>query len=128
MIAGIVFVVLLGAVFLPRMFVDQTPVAIVGLRLDSGPARIQVTNVTVSLELTKFRANFSENETVVASLPPGLASASGSIHFVDANGDGLLDAGDHFDIACNPAASYRFEIFQVDVDRRVGYLSWAGCP
>ena len=130
MISGIVFMVLLGLVFLPRMFPAQIPVAIIELRLQPNVTRIDVVSVTETFQPGRFRADYSQDGVVIASLDAGLSNRTVGIVFVDANTNGYLDPGDHFDIhiACSASSTYRFEIFQVDVDRRVGFLSWSGCP
>lgn len=128
MAAGIVFIVLLGIVFLPRMFVDQPPVAIIQLRLNTtAGTRLDVDSVTVTLELSKFRAVFYRDAVLIAALGPGLTNGSAALRFVDGVVDGLLDPGDYFEISASAPGCYRFEIFQVDVDRRVGLTIWGGC-
>jgi len=128
MVAGIVFMVLLGIVFLPRMFVDQTPVSIVELRLNTTTGtRLDVDRVTVALDVTKFRAVFSRDARPIASLPPGLGGGNITLRFADGNSDGLLNPGDYFSIAASASGCYRFEIYQVDVDRRVALTIWGGC-
>lgn len=128
MVAGIVFMVLLGIVFLPRMFVDQPSVAIVQLRLNTtSGTRLDVASVTGALELSKFRAVFWRGSSQIATLSPGLGGGDATLRFLDGAADGLLDAGDYFEISATAPGCYRFEIFQVDVDRRVGLTLWGGC-
>ena len=126
--SGIVFMILLGAVFLPRMFPAQPPVAIIELQ-QSNATRIDVITVTAALTLQKFNATYSRDGVIIGRLSTGLANGTAGLRFVDANGNGLLDPGDRFEITipCVPTSTYRFEIFQVDVDRRVGFLAWSGC-
>jgi hypothetical protein len=130
-LAGLVFMVLLAITFLPRMFPDQRPVEIVRtLRLETNPAnstRLVVEDVTNALDLALFRANLTRDGTVIASLGTGLRNGTTTLRFIDANGNGRLDSGDYFAISCVPSSTHRFEIFQVDVDRRVGFLTWTGC-
>src|SRR5712691_3850899 len=64
-LAGLVFMVLLAIVFLPRMFPDQPPIEIVRsfhFETPNNQTRIYIDSVTVSLELAKFRANFTVAE------------------------------------------------------------------
>jgi len=130
-LSGLVFMVLLAIVFLPRMFPDQAPVEIVRtLRVDTNATsgtRLYVDDVTLALSITKFRADFYRDNLRVWSLGPGLTNGTAMLQFSDANGNGLLDAGDYFAISCVRSSTHRFEIFQVDVDRRVGFLTWTGC-
>ena len=135
LLAGVVFMVLLAIVFLPRMFPVQIPVEIVNpandgkLRLDtSNGTRLYVDSTTASLPLARFRANFSSDGVVIGILGPGLVGGNATLRFSDTNGDGLLDAGDYFSISPPPTGCYRFVIFQVDVGRTAGLLEWgAGC-
>ena len=130
-LSGLVFMVLLAIVFLPRMFPDQTPVEIVrALRLDTSMTngtRLYVDDVTIALNVTKFRADFYRDDAIIASLGPGLTNGTATLRFSDANGNGLLDVGDYFAVSCVPSSTHRFEIFQLDAGRRVGFLTWTGC-
>src|SRR5437867_7438034 len=144
LLSGVVFMVLLAIVFLPRMFPNQIPVEIVNpgnqgkLRFEttSDPmvARLYVDDSTASLELAKFRANLTrQNATrdalVIGNLSPGLVvGANANLTFVDANTDKLLDAGDYFAVSTSGTGCYHFEIFQVDVGHVAGYLDWGACP
>lgn len=126
--AGVVFMVLLGIVFLPRMFPDQSPVAIVDLRLDTtAGTRLVVTSVTEILELGKFNATLSRGGVPFASLPAGLGEGNASLRFVDANATGFLDVGDYFEIIASQTDCNGFEMHQVDVNRRVASERWGAC-
>jgi hypothetical protein len=138
-LAGVVFMVLLAIVFLPRMFPNQTPVEIVNpsnpnngkLRLDTtNGTRLYIDETTVSLELTRFRANFTRNGVVIGSLGAGLVVGSNAtLRFVDANADARLSPGDYFAVSVSSTGCYHFEVFQIDVGRVAGWLEWgAGCP
>ncbi len=137
LLSGVVFMVLLAIVFLPRMFPTQTPVEIVNpanqgkLRFettgDPTVARLDVDDSTTSLELARFRANLTLNGTnnVIGSLGPGLITGgNATLRFVDANVDGLLDAGDYFVVATSATGRYRFEVFQIDVGHLAGFQEW----
>lgn len=134
-VGGIVFIILLAIVFVPRMFPDQSPVEIVNpandgkLRYDtSNGTRLYIDAVTVALGLEKFRANLSSNGVVIASLAPGLIGSNATLRFVDANGNGLLDSGDYFAASPPPNGCNRFSLFQVDVGRVSGHQEWGvGC-
>lgn len=126
--AGIVFMVLLGIVFLPRMFPQQPPVAIVELRLNTtAGTRLDVFSVTAVLELERFNATLSRDNTTLGSLPAGLGGGTATLRFVDGNATGFLDTGDYFEITTGPSGCFRFEMFQVDVDRRVALERWGAC-
>jgi len=129
--AGIVFMVLLAIVFLPRMFPDQPPIEIVrGFHFESqNGTQIYIDSVTVSLELSRFRANFSVGGVEMARLGPGLGGGNATFRFVDGSlPNGLLDSGDYFQVSPPPTGCYRLEIFQVDVGRLTGSLTWGACP
>lgn len=121
--------VLLAAVFLPRMFPDQRPVSIVRLELrPGGGTEFEVNAVTIALSVEKFRADFSRDGSTIASLGPPLLGGDSTLRFVDANEDGLLNPGDYFAVTPPPSGCLRLEIHQVDVDRRVALQVWGGCP
>ncbi len=141
LLAGVVFMVMLAIVFLPRMFPSQVPVEIVSpgnngrLRLDTtNGTRLYIDETTANLELAKFRANFTRTANsaavLIGNLSAGLAvGANANLSFVDANTNGLLDAGDYFVVSVSPTGCYRFEVFQIDVGRLAGFLEWGGdCP
>jgi hypothetical protein len=139
LLSAVVFMVLLAIVFLPRMFPNQPPREVVNpgdpyngkLRLDtSNGTRLYIDQTTVSLDLAKFQANFTRDKQVIGSLSPGLAlGANANLTFVDANMNGLLDAGDYFAVSVSSTGCYHFEVFQIDVGQVAGWLEWgAGCP
>ncbi|HYR81968.1 MAG TPA: hypothetical protein VEN80_06695 [Thermoplasmata archaeon] len=128
--AGIVFMVLLAIVFLPRMFPDQTPIEIVrGFHFETPNNRtlIYVDSVTVSLELSRFQANFSVDGSEIARLGAGLGAGNATLRFFDASANGLLDPGDYFEVSPPPVGCYRLVIFQLDVGRLTGSLTWGAC-
>jgi len=68
------------------------------------------------LELNRtLRVSLTENATEVvreAAVVNGTlgAFANGTLSFVDADGDGYLSVGDHFDVQGSPAATYEIEV------------------
>src|SRR5437899_8479605 len=85
-LSGVVFMVLLAIVFLPRMFPNQVPVEIVNpgnngkLRLDTtNGTRLYIDTTTVSLELAKFKANFTRDGILIGNLSACLAGGNASI-------------------------------------------------
>src|SRR5256712_2958290 len=124
--AGIVFMVLLAIVSVPRMFPDQTPIEIVrGFHFETPNTRtlIYVDSVTVSLELSRFQANFSVDGSEIARLGAGLGAGNATLRFFDASANGLLDPGDYFEVSPPPAGCYRLVNFQLDVGRPNGLVA-----
>ena len=135
LISGIVFMVLLGIVFIPQGLRDQSPREVVNpeeggkFRLDtSNGMRLYVDTTTASLALSEFNASFKVNKAELGYLAPGLAMGNATLSFTDGNGNGLLDAGDYFTIRPPPNACYRFDVYQVNVGTLVGWLEWGACP
>src|SRR2546428_13607480 len=97
LLSGVVFMVLLAIVFLPRMFPDEPPIEIVrGFHFETPNNRTQiyVDSVTVSLDLAKFRANFTVAQkgkgVEFGNLSQGLlVGGTGTVRFVDATASGL---------------------------------------
>src|SRR5205809_7361756 len=80
LISGIVFMVLLGIVFIPQGLREQSPREVVNpeeggkFRLDtSSGTRLYVDTTTAPLALTHFTAWFKRNKAQIAYLEPGLA-------------------------------------------------------
>ena len=133
LIAGIVFMALLGVVFLPQMFRSQPPVATpVTLQLNTTMGtRLDVVSVGAMVPLAKLYATLLRDNAVVAKLGPPLAGSNGTFSFADANGDGLLGPADYFSLAPGPTGCHRLELYQREPDRdwRVGQFGpWGGCP
>ena len=136
LLSGLVFMVLLAIVFLPRMFPDQPPIEIVRsfhFETPNNRTQIYIDSVTVSLDLAKFRANFTvaQRGRVVefGNLSQGLSvGANSTFRFVDGSANGLLDPGDYFEVSPPPTGCYRLQIFQLDVRQTVGFLEWGACP
>ena len=155
-LSGVVFMVLLAIVFLPRMFPDQLPVEILNpnpsaggvLRLENttNGTRLFVDASTVSLPLSRFNATFCElkgnfsagahscerDGVVIGALDAGLMTGgNGTLRFVDGTADGLLDAGDYFTVSTSAIVCrvYRVEVIQLDVSKLSGYAEWGTvCP
>ena len=135
LISGIVFMVLLGIVFIPQGLREQSPREVVNpeeggkFRLDtSSGTRLYVDTTTASLALTEFNASFKVNKAQIGYLEPGLAMGNATLNFTDGNGNGLLDPGDYFTIQPPPNECYRFDVYQVDVGKLAGWLEWGACP
>ncbi len=133
--SGIVLMVVLGIVFLPRMFPSQPPVAILVLQLGetnvTNGMRFDVVSVGARLALSDFKATAYRDNVTAGTLDPGLRGESSlggvTLRFSDANGDSLLDEGDYFFLVAPPPGCYRLEVVQIDVNRIVGFAVWGGC-
>ena len=110
--AGIVFMILLAIVFLPRMFVSQDPVA-TPVVLAFNTTRIDVVSVGALVSLTKLRATLIRDNATFAVLGPPLATGNSTFSFVDANGDGFLGPGDYFPFSVGGMGCYRVEVVQL---------------
>src|SRR5438132_7179381 len=135
MVAGIVFIVLLGIVFLPRMFVEQAPVAtrvtMTFLRdVPSNETRLQVVTVGALVSLSKLKAIFLDGNVTLVMLGPPLGDGNATFSFTDANKDGLLGPGDFFLPKTVPTGLYTVVINQIDSGSTftVGQLTWPGSP
>jgi len=128
--SGVVFMVLLAIVFLPRMFVNQEPTA-TPVVLQYNTTRLDVISVGALVSLTKLRANLFEGNTTLASIGPPLSGGNSTFSFVDANGDGFLGPGDYFPFSVGGTGCHRVEVLQFAggstflVSRSV---KWGGCP
>lgn len=125
--AALVFMAVLAIVFIPRylQYANPPPIEVLQLLVSSGN-RINVTSTNAALALTLFNATLVRDNVTVASLASGLSNGTSALSFVDANGDGLLDAGDYFTVASAPQSDYRLQIYQVDVGKLVGFIEWTG--
>jgi len=130
--AGLVFMALLAIVFVPRYLenLNPPPSTLLTLQLNTtaGAPRIDVTFALYDLDLSMFNATLTRDNVTIASLAAGLGGTNAGLNFTDANRDGKLDAGDFFTLPSGPQADYRFEVWQVDVNHRVGLLAWTGAP
>jgi hypothetical protein len=142
MIAGIVFIALLGIVFVPQALRPQPTTEVVNpenggrFRLDtSNGTRLYVDSSTAALSLTEFNATFRVSNTAgcpagmecaFAHLDPGLAGGNATLSFTDRNANGLLDSGDYFALRPPQTGCYRFEVYQVNLGKLAGFLRWGG--
>jgi hypothetical protein len=130
MASGIVFIVLLGVVFLPQMFRDQPPVATPVNMEFTSLTRLEVTSVGALVSLSKLQASLSRDSVTLTKLGPPLSGGDGTFSFTDANRDGLLGPGDFFLVNASPAGCYRVSISQTDSVSTflVGQKSFGSCP
>jgi len=121
--------ILLGVVFLPRMFVDQTRVATPVVLTFVSSTRLNVSSVGALVPLTKLNATLWRNNTLVATLGPPLGGVNGTFSFSDANPDGLLSPGDFFTVSVGPIGCHQVEIRQIEPASTfvVGREIWGGC-
>jgi hypothetical protein len=130
MASGIVFMILLGLVFVPQLFRDQPPVA-TPVNMDfTSLTRLEITSVGALVSLSKLQAILSRNGSTFATLGPPLAGGNATFSFTDANGDGLLGPGDFFFVNASAAGCYRVSISQTDSGSTflVGQKSFGSCP
>lgn len=125
--AGLVFMGTLAVVFIPiyLQHANQPAVEVIDLIAQAG-GRLNVTNTNLALGLEKFNATLRRDNVTIAALTAGLTGSTATLSFSDADGNGLLDRGDYFTIVANVPASYRFEVWQVDVGRLIGFYGWEG--
>jgi len=129
MVAGIVFIILLGVVFLPRMFVNQTPVATPVTMAFTTSTRLEVTSVGAFVSLSKLDANLTRDNSPVATLGPPLGGSNATLAFTDADGDGRLSPGDFFSVTAGSTGCYRLTISQAEPGSKfvVGQQRWGLC-
>jgi hypothetical protein len=134
MIAGVVFIMLLGIVFIPAALREQATTTVINperggqFRHDtSNGTRLYVDSVTASLGLSHFNATFWVDDVSFAHLDPGLGGGDATLSFTDARGNGLLDAGDFFAILPPATGCFRFEVYQVNIHRLAGISEWGAC-
>src|SRR5256712_7792719 len=104
------------------MFPDQPPIEIVRsfhFETPNNRTQIYVDSVTVSLDLAKFRANFTVAQkgkgVEFGNLSQGLlVGANAPFRSVDASANGLLEPADEFKLSPPPTGCYRLQIFQPD--------------
>ncbi len=129
-LAGVVFMVLLAIVFLPRMFVNQEPVATpVVFRYNT--TRLDVVSVGALVSLANLRAMLFQDNATLATLGPPLGGGNATFSFVDANGDGFLGPGDYFPFSVGGTGCHRVDVIQFAGGSTllVGRSkSWGGCP
>ncbi len=130
LLTGLVFMAVLAVVFIPPYLngLNRPTTTLLQLTLDTtgASARIEVSLLTVALNITEFNATLTQGNATVASLPQGLSGVDAGLSFTDANHNGLLDTGDYFTLPSLPQATYHFEVWQVDAGSRVGALVWTG--
>lgn len=128
--AGIVFIVLLAIVFVPRMLIPQEPVATPVQMTFITSTQLQVTSVGAVVSLSKLQATLLRDNATVATLGPPLGGGNATFSFTDANGDNLLGPGDYFSVSVGPTGCHRVDIVQTESGSSfiVGREIWGGCP
>ncbi|TLZ58557.1 MAG: hypothetical protein E6K12_03885 [Methanobacteriota archaeon] len=133
MVAGIVFIVLLAVVFLPRMFVNQMPVATpvkMAITTSATSTRLDVTSVGALVPLSNVQAVLVRDNTTIGILGPPLGGGNATLAFTDADGDGRLSPGDFFMVTTrSTACNYRLDINQMESGSTfvVGQQDWGFC-
>lgn len=130
MSAGIVLIILLAVVFIPRaLFYEGQPrPPRVDLQLDASDGfHVLVTDVSENRPLADWSATLwilpSTNDTIS---PLVHAATSGSLGFEDRDGSGTLSPGDAFPIEFQPSLSYRFTLVLLPLDRDIVVIHWTG--
>lgn len=124
-VTSVVFLGLLAIVFIPRGLEHGTPCisTVLGLWFESG-SRLRVNTTVFILNRSAFYASLSRDGNEVARLDSGLANGSASLDFEDNDTDGHVGPGDYFLLVASTRGLYRFEVFLVCDDRRVGIATW----
>ncbi|MGQ0796380.1 MAG: hypothetical protein ACT4OI_00730 [Methanobacteriota archaeon] len=128
-VTSVVFLGLLAVVFIPRGFEHGSPCASTVLELTFGEAgELRVNATAFVLDRSAFYASLTRDGVVVARLDPGLSNGSALLAFVDNDTDGRVGVGDYFVLDTSTSSSYRFDVFLVCNDGRVGVAAWTGRP
>jgi len=107
--AGLILVVVLGLVFVPKALqYGDVKVTVVLERVQDSPLVVRVSAVSARLSLDTYRAWVNETNATAAPLNfninPLAANATwyGNVTFTDNDGDGALSVGDRFTIVRQP--------------------------
>lgn len=92
--------------------------------LGDGNWRVYLSATSVDYDLDTLEARVFKYGTVVESMDPIDASASGDFTFTDLDGGGTLSNGDHFTIKCDEVGSYRLIIIWKPSDCKKGSVYW----
>ncbi len=139
--AGLLFLVVLAAVFVPRALqYDQPPAPFVELTYQRGdPFVVTVLRVNTLQPLSTYRAKVNVVNLTTIEASPDLTAGpwgSGTVSFRDADGDGRLSRGDQFTIRAQSGGpwTYRLSIFHESGDANtkppcpcaVGHIRFVG--
>jgi len=132
--AGLVFIVVLAVVFIPRALQqeNQPPIPRISLIVSSVPGRswANVSEATIAEALLRYNATVyrsSGGTTAAIATLPTLNSAGGNLVFSDTDQDGRLTAGDSFEVTLREGGgTYSLQIWYHPVGRLVGLASWTG--
>ena len=132
MSAGVILIVALAIVFIPRALQQEgkPPIPQIVLVVSTAPgwAWVNVSRATIPLPIGDYNATVTRDDgysiTVVGSLPT-LNAVDGAVTFRDVNGDGKLNVGDSFAIAIRqPGGTYAIRIWDRPLEKLVGFLEW----
>ncbi len=101
--AGLVLLAMLAIVFIPRGLPYEPLPILPRVQFEynsTGGQRVVVTLISLVRPLTDYRANYSRQGLLLASIDP-LADnvGNGNLRFHDVDGDGNLSVGDEFQVA-----------------------------
>ncbi len=128
-LAALGLAAVLAFVFLPTLlFYEEQPKGPhyrLAATLEDGTLRVEVASASLPGALGEFEVllRVGEEEHTFGPLPAGL---EGLVSFTDANGNGVLDAGDFFLVEVEPGTTYTLLILPLDREEEtgVGYLRW----
>ncbi len=134
MSAGVIFIVALAVVFIPRALQQegQQPIPRITLVVSSVPGRawVNVTAATIALPLVDYNATAYRTvgaSTVPIAGLPTLTAIDGGLSFRDADGDGRLTVGDSFEVEIRePGGIFSLRIGYRPVGEIVGLAGWSG--
>lgn len=133
MSAGLILIVALAIVFIPRALQQEgkPPIPIIGLQISgSGASRSAVvTEATLAAPLadynaTVFRYTGYSNTTVGALAALADGASDGALTFHDDAGPGSLSAGDSFAVSVQPGSTYKLLIWYKPLEKLVGIGEW----
>ena len=114
LVAALALAAVLSYVFLPKLLEfsgrPQAPYYELGRESLDGTARITVVLASEPRALDAFDIGLiveaPDEDTRIVQTPLGTPDPAGAIAFVDANGDGILNVGDYFDVTVEPGATH----------------------
>ena len=132
--AGLIFIVVLAIVFIPRALEheNQPPIPRITLVVSSasGRAWANVTEATIAAPLVEYNATVYRTigtATVAIATLPTLNSVDGDLSFSDNDQNGRLTAGDSFEVVTRePGGTYTLQVWYRPVGKLVGLASWSG--
>ena len=135
MSAGVILIVVLAIVFIPRALQQEgnptIPQIIVVVSSVQGTAWANVTKATVAARLGDYNATVvrdAGSSTAPVGVLPALANGAtdGAVSFRDVDGDGVLSVRDSFAVATMSGITYTLFIWYKPLGKLVGFAQWTG--